>query len=103
MYKIAAVGDRDSVLGFASIGLDVFPCDEPGTGYGLLKKLVKEDYAVIFLTESLAAEIGQKQLEKFYSQPLPALTLIPGAHGSTGEGMKAVSGFVEQAVGSNIL
>ncbi len=103
MYKIAAVGDRDSVLGFASIGLDVFPCDEPKEGYRLLKELCREDYAVVFITESLAAGIGQKQMEKFYSQPLPALTLIPGAHGSTGEGMRAVEGFVEQAVGSNIL
>lgn len=103
MYKIAAVGDRDSVLGFASIGIDVFPCDEPKEGYSLLKKICKEDYAVIFITEDLAAGIGQKQLEKFYSQPLPALTLIPGAHGATGEGMRAVSRFVEQAVGSNIL
>ena len=35
MYRIAAVGDRDSVLGFASIGIDVFPCDEPKEGYSL--------------------------------------------------------------------
>ena len=27
MYKIAVVGDRDSVLGFQALGLSVFPTD----------------------------------------------------------------------------
>ena len=25
MYKIAVMGDKDSIYGFASIGLDIFP------------------------------------------------------------------------------
>jgi V/A-type H+-transporting ATPase subunit F len=33
----------------------------------------------------------------------PAIILIPGVSGNTGEGVKGVKGSVEQAVGSDIL
>ena len=26
MYKIGVIGDRESVLGFKAVGLEVFPC-----------------------------------------------------------------------------
>ena len=29
MYKIAVLGDRDSVMGFKALGLDVFPAETP--------------------------------------------------------------------------
>lgn len=32
MYKIAVLGDRDSVLGFRALGLDVFFADDAETG-----------------------------------------------------------------------
>ena len=28
MYKIAVLGDRDSVYGFGAVGLEVFPIDD---------------------------------------------------------------------------
>ena len=27
MYRIGVIGDRESVLGFKAVGLEVFPCD----------------------------------------------------------------------------
>ena len=50
MYKIAAVGNRDSVLGFASIGLDVFMPEDTKEALRLIRRLSDEGYAVIFLT-----------------------------------------------------
>ncbi|MBQ5955335.1 MAG: V-type ATP synthase subunit F, partial [Firmicutes bacterium] len=29
MYKIGVIGDRESILGFKAVGLDVFPIDDP--------------------------------------------------------------------------
>ena len=46
MYKIAAMGDRDSIYGFASLGLSVFPEDDPQSASHKLKKLAEEGYAV---------------------------------------------------------
>ena len=32
MYKIAVLGDRDSIYGFGALGLEVFPVEEPEPG-----------------------------------------------------------------------
>ena len=29
MYKVAVLGDRDSIYGFAALGLDTFPVTDP--------------------------------------------------------------------------
>ena len=100
--KIAAVGDRDSVQGFASIGLEVFFADEKQDAEKLLKRLAKEEYAVIYMTEKLASMIPQ-EIEKYTESVTPAIILIPGVSGNTGDGMRNVSRFVEKAVGSDII
>ena len=102
MYKIAAIGDKDSIYGFASIGLRIFPADDARTTIQLLRELSEEDYAVIFLTERLAALLGD-ELDRYRERPVPAVILIPGVSGNTGEGMRSISRSVEQAVGSDIL
>lgn len=102
MYKIAAVGDRNSVYGFASLGLTVVFADDVAEAKSAVKKLAENDFAVIYLTERLASLIPD-EIEKFRSQPLPAIIPIPGVSGNTGAGLRNVSRFVEQAVGSDIL
>ena len=102
MYKTAVMGDKDSIYGFASVGLDIFPTYEAANGVKTLKHLVENDYAVIFITEKLFAEMTA-EIEKYKSLPLPAIIPIPGVTGNNGIGMAAVSKSVEQAVGSDIL
>ena len=102
MYKIAAMGDRDSVSGFASLGLAVFCIDDPHDARHTLKRLADSDYAVIYITEQLLAQIPE-EYERYKAMPLPALIPVPGARGNTGFGAKNVSRFVEQAVGSDII
>lgn len=102
MYKIAAIGDKDSIYGFAAIGLEIFPEDDPKNAVKLLKKLDSENYAVIYITESLAEKISS-EIEKYKEKVTPAIILIPGVNGNTGMGMLSVSKAVEQAVGSDIL
>ena len=38
MYKIAVMGDYDSIYGFASLGLDVFPVEDPDEAGKLLHR-----------------------------------------------------------------
>ncbi len=102
MYKIAAMGDKDSIYGFASIGLDIFPTDEPKQAVRLLKMMQNENYAVVYITEALAEQI-EPEIEKCKEKLTPAVILIPGVYGNTGKGMLGVSKAVEQAVGSDIL
>jgi len=102
MYKIAAMGDKDSIYGFASIGLEIFPVDNPQVAIQTLRKIVDGGYAVVYITEQLATQI-ESELDRYRSLPIPAIIPIPGITGNTGLGMRNVSKSVEQAVGSDIL
>ena len=103
MYKgVAVIGDRDSIYGFASIGLSIFPVANAEEGAKTFKQLCKGEYAVIYITESLAAEI-EEEIEKTTGSFYPAVILIPGVYGNTGRGLAEVRKSVEKAVGSDIL
>lgn len=102
MYRIAVLGDRDSIYGFAALGLDIFPVGSSEEGARQLRALTEQDYAVIYITEALAAELDA-ELERYREQPLPAIIPIPGVSGNTGMGIAMVKRSVEQAVGSDII
>ncbi|MBR4165511.1 MAG: V-type ATP synthase subunit F [Lachnospiraceae bacterium] len=102
MYKIAVMGDYDSIHGFAALGLDVFPVTEREEAGKLLHRLSEGDYGVIYITEGLAAAIAS-DIAKYADRIMPAIILIPGVFGNTGEGIRSVRKSVEQAVGSDIL
>ena len=39
MRRCAVMGDTESVQGFAAVGLDVFPCDDPAEAGALFRRL----------------------------------------------------------------
>lgn len=102
MYKVAAVGDRESVLGFRALGLEVYTPESPDEARRVVDRLAKEDCAVIFLTERLAVQI-RETVERYDGELLPAIILIPDRDGSLGIGSQAIRERVEKAVGHNIL
>ncbi|MBO6113228.1 MAG: V-type ATP synthase subunit F [Lachnospiraceae bacterium] len=102
MYKIAVMGEPDSIYGFATLGLDTFPFDSAENAGHMLRKLADEEYAVIYITESLASKI-KNEIDRYRESKLPAVILIPGVSGNTGDGVRNVKKSVEQAVGSDIL
>ncbi|WP_180964155.1 V-type ATP synthase subunit F [Haloimpatiens massiliensis] len=103
MYKkIGVVGDKDSVLAFKSIGLDVFPVVEPEEARKTIDKLAMSDYAVIFVTEQVAKDI-EETIERYNKKTLPAVILIPSNQGTLNIGIQKISDNVEKAVGVNIL
>lgn len=101
MYKIAALGDKDSVLGFKALGLDVVPVESVEEARASLHKMAKEDYAVIYLTEQLAQEM-EPEIARYKDALTPAIILIPGKEGSLGIGMDLVTKNVIRAVGADI-
>lgn len=102
MHKIAVIGDRESICGFAAVGMDVFPVESTEQAEEKLKQLASDNYAVIFITESLASSL-KNQISRYKDEVTPAIILIPGLIGNTGEGMSSVYDSVERAVGSQIL
>ena len=101
MYKIAVLGDRDSVLGFKALGLDVVFAESQEEARHTLHQLAKGNYAVIYITEQLAAGMAA-DIARYKDQVTPAVILIPGKTGSLGLGQSALQSAVERAVGADI-
>ena len=102
MYKIAVVGDYDSIYGFAAVGLDICPVKSREETRDRLRRLAEGGYGIIYITEKAAAELGGA-LDEYMEMRLPAVIQIPGVSGNTGAGVQGVKKTVEQADGSDSL
>lgn len=102
MYKIAVIGDKDSVLAFRALGVHVFTVTCANDARRIVDRLAKEEYGVIFITEQLAKDI-EETIERYNSEVIPAVILIPSNRGSLNIGLENINKNVEKAVGSNIL
>ena len=90
MAKIAVIGDRDSVLGFRALGLEVHTVEDSTEARHLLRKAAEE-----------AAPL-QEEIDRYKEALTPAIVLIPGKGGSLGLGETALHNAVERAVGADI-
>ncbi len=102
MYKIGVMGDRDSIYGFAALGLDIYPEEDAQAAAATLRRLAESDYAVIYMTEKLFSQLD-REVDRYREARLPAIIPIPGVSGNTGIGEANVRRAVEKAVGSDIL
>lgn len=101
MYKIGAVGDKDSILAFKSIGIEVYPVVDDREARATIDSLADQKYGLIFVTEHVAAGI-EETIQRYKKKLIPAIILIPSNQGTLGIGMKDINKNVEKAVGSNI-
>ena len=102
MYKIGVVGDKDSILAFKALGIDVYPAVEAEEARKTIDKMAHDNYAVIFLTEQLAEHLDET-IERYNKKLIPAIILIPSNQGTLNIGKQKISDYVEKAVGVNIL
>lgn len=102
MHKIAVLGDRDSVCGFACLGIEAVPVSDEIQAKNEFKRMMNENYAVIYITEYYA-EFLEAEITKLSNPSVPCVILIPGVKGNTGKGINNINKSVEKAVGSLIL
>ena len=102
MHKVAVVGDRDSVLGFRALGVHDYIAINARATRTIVDDIAKKGYGVIFITEQLANLIPET-IERYNSEMIPAVILIPSNQGSLNIGLNNINRNVEKAVGSNIL
>lgn len=101
-YRIAAIGDWESVMGFRALGLDTYPVANAEEAREKVRELAKSDCAVIYLTETLAKDMGDV-ISRYKDELRPAIILIPGREGSLGIGKDSIQRAIERAVGADIL
>lgn len=99
--KLAVVGERDSVMIFKALGFITVYASGQEEVEKAVKTLIREETPVIYITERAAADIPEV-LDKYKSEPYPAIIPIPDKNGSTGLGMQGINQNVEKAIGMNI-
>ena len=102
MYKIGVVGDKNSILAFKALGIEVFPVYDVEEARKTIDRLALTGYGVIFVTEQVAKDL-EDTIERYNRQLLPAVILIPSNQGSLNIGLQKINDNVEKAVGVNIL
>ena len=104
MYKIAVMGDYDSIYGFAALGLSLISTDHKTDDEiaKTLRQIAEGTYGIIYMTEEIMARIP-KEIARYQERMTPAIIAIPGVKGNTGSGVDNVKKSVEQAIGSDIL
>ncbi len=100
--KIAVIGDKDSVLAFKAVGVEVFDAATAEQAQHLVKKLSQERYAVVFIAEDLA-ELIPETLSKAKLQTYPAVVPIPTGRTPSGFGMQGIKSDVEKAIGVDVI
>lgn len=104
MYKIAVLGGADTVLGFRALGLETHPVGSPDEAKRVMHQLTTEcqDVAIIYVEETFASALSD-EIDKCKNNVRPAVILIPGRDGSTGQGLTALHEAVKRAIGTDIL
>lgn len=101
MYKIAVVGDKESIFGFSAIGMDIYPAYEEEDIKTIIPKLIEDNYAIIYITENVSIK-AEKYLEKLQKNKIPAIVTIPSNTGNLQYGEKRIKDMVQKAVGIEI-
>ena len=102
MSKVGIIGDKDTVMGFLALGIDIFPAYSAEEIKKTIHKLAEKEYAIIYITEEASLK-AKESLAKYKDMELPANIVIPGIGGSMGLGMNEVRESAKRAIGADIL
>lgn len=102
MYKVGIVGDKDSILGFLALGIDIVPAYDAEEIKKSIHKLAEAEYAIIYITEQ-ASLLAKDYIARYKERQTPAIIVIPGIGGSMGLGMNAIRESSKRAIGADIL
>lgn len=100
MFKIAIIADKESSLPFLGAGVETIICEESAKIEEILRESVREEYGIIFITESLAAE-HLETIEKIDEEKtLPLITIIPDfIQQAPAVSERRLEGLIKKAVG----
>jgi V/A-type H+-transporting ATPase subunit F len=100
---MAAVGSYDLVMPFQAIGIETVVISEENKNSlpQIVARFARNDYAVLFVEESLFADFEGDMNSINESSPLSVIP-IPNQAGSLGVGVASIRGSAERAVGMDI-
>ena len=102
MHRIAVVGEKDSIYGFATLGLEIFPVKTSKEAKPVVKKLIKEKIAILYLTESIISELYDELIE-LTAENITSVVPIPDLSSNSNFGLNKLRETVIKAAGMDIL
>lgn len=101
--QIAVVGRREEALCFLAAGFAVYEAESRDEAVEALAKADRDGCGVIFVTPEFSSVIAQTESE-YGERITPAVIPLPtGEAGMGSVGMRMLKGYVERAVGADII
>lgn len=100
--KLAAIGENNIMLIFKAIGVDVFPSTTSQEAGAQIRRLAKEGYNIIFITEEIAAKLDPIIREYSY-EFLPSIVVIPGLRERNNYALRRLRQAIIKAVGADVI
>lgn len=101
-YKVAIVGEKDTVYAFGMLGMNVFYTLDDSQTRQLIKEIIDDHYGIIFITDKVAKRIPDV-IKKYEDDFMPAFIMIPSDQESASLGLQAIQDNMKKAIGRNIL
>ncbi len=103
MFKIAAVGEEELILGFRGIGAELINVDSSKELDGVLEKLACDTtISLIMITETVVEDCMEK-ITNFRDRSSAIVLLIPAHTGSLNLSLEEMRLDVERAAGIDLL
>jgi V/A-type H+/Na+-transporting ATPase subunit F len=101
-HRLGIIGSKSIIQSFKLFGIEIFPIDSEEEGRAAIKKIMQEEFAVIFITEDWMEKLDE-DLTKLKQKTIPAVISLPTHLSDSNYGIKELKKTVERAVGSDIL
>ncbi|MBM3710232.1 MAG: V-type ATP synthase subunit F [Actinobacteria bacterium] len=99
--KIAALGEKDIMLIFQGIGADIFPVKDTEEVEMQLKKIIRDEYGIIFITETLAIKLDSI-IREYYDKVKPSIVIIPSLGKRNNYAVETLRHAIIKAVGTDV-
>lgn len=102
MSNIALIGEKEIIIGFNLIGLQLFPVTNAEEAIKALNDCEKNDFAIVFITNSIAQTIIN-EIEEYQKLSSISVCILPNRIKDTNLNLNILRKNVEKAVGTDIL
>lgn len=102
-FRIVAVGERDSIIGFKGVGVEILPVRSGSELEPILKRVTADPTVALILMTEPVAEPCLDLISQYREKTDAVLLIIPSHQGSRQISFQEMKRLIERAVGVNIL
>ena len=102
MSNIAIIGEKEVIIGFSLVGLQLFPVNNNEEAIQALKNCRKNNYEIVFITNKIAESLIEV-IEEYQKKYTITICILPNRMKESQLSMDILRKNVEKAVGTDIL